>query len=258
MLHLPILLVWNFLKIITNDRLMKTLCQFLTRAVTTFVVAALCSTAQAVMQPAELIIKEVYGTASYSVGGEWKPLTDGMKLAAGAILKTEADSTIDLLLPSSATALRLTAGSQLRIDRLNKESTADTAISETSLTLVAGSLAGTQRKLPSKSRFQINIPNGVVQIVGTKYLVRADGTVFVLEGEVSIQYNLPDGGGTVEATITAGYSFDPATGQVVPILPADLQNIIADINTTKDTANVFSFSGGASLVVKPKEVVSPP
>ena len=61
----------------------------------------------------------------------------------------------------------------------------------------------------------------------------------------------------MKVTVTAGFSFDPATGQVVPTTPAYLQNIIAHINTTKKNAEVFKLSNGATLVVKPEEVVSP-
>ncbi len=237
---------------------MKYICRSLARVVLSFVVAALSSTAQAVMQPTELIIQKVFGSASYSVDGKWQPLADGMKLAAGAVLKTGANSTVDLLMPASATALRLIADSELRLDRLNKESAGETTISETSITLVAGALAGTQRKLDSRSRFQINIADGEIQIVGTKYLVRADGAVSVIEGKVTINYTLPNNGGSVKFTITAGFSFDPALGQVIPTTPAYLKSIIADINTTKNNADVFKVGGGATLVVKPKEVVSPP
>src|SRR6266478_4248330 len=98
---------------------MKYLRSSLARVVLSFVVAlgaALASTTYAVMQPAELVIQEVNGTASYSVGGTWQPLAKDMRLAQGAVIKTDADSTVDLLLPASATALRLTPSSTLRLD----------------------------------------------------------------------------------------------------------------------------------------------
>ncbi len=240
---------------------MKYLRSSLARVVLSFVVAlgaALASTTYAVMQPAELVIQEVNGTASYSVGGTWQPLAKAMRLAQGAVIKTDADSTVDLLLPASATALRLTPSSTLRLDKLNKEAAGEMTISETSMTLLDGGIAGTQRKLASPSRFQINLPGGgVAHIVGTEYYVRADGAVSVVSGAVSLNYNLPGKGGSVKVTVSAGFSFDPATGKVVPTTPAYLQNIIAHINTTKHNAEVFKVSGGATLVVKPEEVVSP-
>jgi hypothetical protein len=241
---------------------MKYVSSSTSRVVLSFAVAlgaALASNAHAVMQPTELVIQDVNGTATYSVAGAWQPLAKGMKLGSGAIIKTAADSTVDLLLPASATALRLTPDSALRLDKLKKEAAGEMTISETSVTLLAGAVAGTQRKLASPSHFQINMASGgSAHIVGTEYYVRADGAVSVVSGAVSINYNLPGNGGSVKVTITAGFSFDPATGKVVPTTPAYLQNIIAHINTTKHNAEVFKVSGGATLVVKPEEVVSPP
>ena len=92
-------------------------------------------------------------------------------------------------------------------------------------------------------------------IVGTEYLVRADGAVTVLSGAVSINYNLPGNGGSVKVDVPVGSSFDPATGQVVPTTPDYLQSIIADITTTKNNAEVFKVDG-ATVVVKPDEPVS--
>jgi hypothetical protein len=125
------------------------------------------------------------------------------------------------------------------------------------LTLLTGSIAGTQRKLEAPSRFQVNVANGVARIVGTEYYVRADGAVSVTSGTVSINYNLPGNGGSIKVTVSAGYSFDPASGKVVPTTAAFLQNIIAHIMTTTHNAETFRVSGGATLVVKPEESVSP-
>ena len=86
--------------------------------------------------------------------------------------------------------------------------------------------------------------------------MRADGAVTVISGAVSLNFNLPHNGGSVKATVNAGFSFDPATGQVVPTTPAYLQNIVAHIITTKHNAEVFKV-GGATLIVKPEKEVSP-
>ena len=171
---------------------------------------------------------------------------------------------MDLLLYSSSTALRLTPNSSLRLDRMVATAALDRPVSETTLTLLTGGIAGTQCKLAAPSRFQLNVA-GVgtavagteyqVTVVGTEYYARADGAVTVISGAVSINYNLPGNGGSVKVTVSAGFSFDPATGQVVPTTPAYLQNIIADVTTTKHNAEVFKV-GGATLV-KPEEFISP-
>jgi hypothetical protein len=218
--------------------------------------AGAASKCNAVVQPAEVFIQDVTGTASYWVGGTWQPLKKDMTLSEGAILKTDADSTVDLLFHASHTALRLTPNSRVRLDKLNKEAGAYMWVSDTTLTLLAGSLAGTQRKLAAPSRFQVNVAGGVATIVGTEYYVRADGAVTVTSGAVSLNWNLPGNGGSVKVTVSAGYTFDPTTGQVVPTTAAYLQNIIAHIETTKHNAQVFKVGGG-TLVVKPEEFISP-
>ncbi len=213
------------------------------------------SKSNAALRPAEVVIQDIIGTASYSVGGTWQPLKKSMKLSQGAIIKTDADSTVDLLLHSSFTALRLTPDSTLRLDRLVEEAAFDRPVTETTLTLLAGSIAGTQRKLAAPSRFQVNVAGRVATIVGTEYYVRADGAVTVASGTVTINYN-PKGGPGVKVTVSAGFSFDPTTGQVVPTTPAYLQGIIAHITTTSYNAMAFKIDGG-KVVVKPEEFVSP-
>jgi len=184
------------------------------------------------------------------------PLKENMTVGRGAVLKTSADSTVDLILQHSGTVLRLTPNSTLSFDKLNKEAAGEEVITETSLNLVEGSIVGSQRKLASPSTFEINLPGGVATIKGTEYLVRADGAVTVLSGSVSVNYNLPHNGGSVRVVIPAGFSFNPATGQVVATTPAFLQNIIADINTVRQNAQVFK-AGGTTVVVKPEGTISP-
>ena len=97
---------------------------------------------------------------------------------------------------------------------------------------------------------------GVATIVGTEYVVNASGAVTVLDGAVSINYNLPGAMGSVKVNVPQGSTFDPATGTVVPTDPKYLQNIIADVNTVKQNAQVFK-AGGATIVVTPEKFVSP-
>src|SRR5438552_4296778 len=99
----------------------------------------------AIMRPTEVVIQEIQGSASYMVAGTWQPLKLNMKLGPGTILKTDGNSTVDLLFHSSATALRLVPNSSLRLDKLSKEAAGEMLVTETSLTLLTGAVAGTQR-----------------------------------------------------------------------------------------------------------------
>ncbi len=210
----------------------------------------------AALRPAQVVVQDIVGTASYSVGGTWQPLKKGAALNQGTTIKTDADSTVDLLFYSSFTALQLTPNSSLRLDRLVAEAAFDRPVTETTLTLLAGSIAGTQRKLAAPSRFQVNVAGRVATITGTEYFIRADGAVTVTSGTVSLNCNLPGNRGSIKVTVSAGYSFDPATGQVVPTTAAYLQNIIAHLTTTSHNAETFKVGGG-TLVVKPEGFVTP-
>ena len=129
-------------------------------------------------------------------------------------------------------------------------------MTETSLKLLKGSVIGSQRKLAVPSHFDIAMREGVATIVGTEYVINADGAVTVLSGQVSINYNLPGNKGSVQVSIPQGYTFNPATGTVVPTSTGFLQNLIADVNTVKQNAQTFKASG-ATIVVKPEDFVSP-
>src|SRR5438105_504341 len=78
------------------------------------------SVTQAV-QTAQVSVREVKGHASYSTGGSWQVLKAYMKIEEGAVVKTEADSTVDLIFHDSGTALRLTPESSLRLDKIGKD-----------------------------------------------------------------------------------------------------------------------------------------
>ena len=210
---------------------------------------------QAEVQNGRVLIKAIKGNVTYSTDGAWQPLADTAVITRGTVIKTEANSTVDLILQSSGTVLRLTPNSKLGFDKLNKESAGEEVITETSLNLLAGSVIGSQRKLATPSSFQIKTADRVATIVGTEYLVRSDGAVTVLSGSVTVNYNLR-GGGSVRVTVDAGFSLNPATGQVVATTPEYLQNIIADVDTVRQNAQVFK-AGGATVVVKPDGVTSP-
>jgi hypothetical protein len=115
---------------------------------------------------------------------------------------------------------------------------------------------GSQRKLAVPSRFEIVTPRSMATIVGTEYVVNADGAVTVLEGAVTVNYNLPGNQGSIKVTIPQGSTFDPVSGTVVPTDPIYLQNIIADVNTVRQNAQTFK-AGHATIVIKPEKFVSP-
>src|SRR5260370_39445971 len=104
------------------------------------------STSRAEVQSGKVLIQGVKGVATYSTGDRWMPLTENMTVGRGAVLKTSADSTVDLILQHSGTVLRLTPNSTLSFDKLNKEAAGEEIISQTSLNLVERGNLGFPRK----------------------------------------------------------------------------------------------------------------
>lgn len=207
---------------------------------------------------AQVSIKAVNGHATCSSNGvAFHPLQAGEMVIPGSILKTGAGATVDLVLQDSGTVLRMRPDTTLQLARLNKQKAGEQFVSDTSLKLLKGSVVGSQRKLAVPSHFDIAMSTkGVATIVGTEYVINADGAVTVLSGAVSINYNRPGNQGSVQVTIPQGSTFDPATGTVVPTSSAYLQNLIADVNTVKQNAQTFK-AGHATIVVKPEEFISP-
>ena len=215
------------------------------------------STANAGPSTARITIKAVSGEVSFcSNGVAYHPIHEGDLIAGGTIIKTGTDSTVDLILPDSGTVLRMLPESELKFSRLSKQPAGEQIVTDTGLKLIKGSIIGSQRKLAVPSHFDIATAKSVATIVGTEYVVNASGAVTVLEGQVSINYNLPGNGGSVKVSIPQGYSFNPATGTVVPTSAQYLQNIIADVNTVQQNAQSFK-AGGATIVIKPENFVSP-
>jgi hypothetical protein len=88
--------------------------------------------------------------------------------------------------------------------------------------------------------FLLLLSASVQSASATEYLVRVDGAV----STVSVNYNASATSGTVKATVPAGYSFDPTTGIVVPTTSTYLQNLIADIDTVKNTRRPLKSPAG--------------
>lgn len=206
---------------------------------------------------ARINIKATSGQVSVSAdGSEFRPVGAGDFAGPGNVIQTGPGSTADLILPDSGTVLRMLPDTTLKFSRLTKQPAGEQVVSESALKLLKGSVIGAQRKLAVPSRFDIATAQNVATIVGTEYVINADGAVTVLEGAVSINYNLPGNKGSIKVTIAQGYTFDPASGTIVPTSAQYLQNIIADVNTVKQNAQTFK-AAGATIVVKPESFMSP-
>lgn len=206
---------------------------------------------------ATIEIVGVRGPADFRQGTtQWTPVKTGRTLTQGAAIRTGTGGAIDFLLKDSGTSLCLPEKSELHFERVSSDRAGEMVVSDTRLRLTEGTLVGSQRKLAPLNRFEILTPKSKATIVGTEYVVRADGAVSVLSGSVTMIYNEPGGGGSVKVTVQAGQSFDPATGMVVDTTPDYLEDLIADIDTVRHNAEVYKLDN-ATVIVKPEKFMSP-
>lgn len=232
---------------------MKLMCTRVLGMVIVVFLNASFSNALAVMTSGQAFVPTVEGDVTFAAPGATEQhLAPGSRLSSGTVIRTGPNASADLVLGYNRSVLRLTPNSTLRLTKLDQVIIGNEPVTDIRLELLSGAIAGSQRKLTAASRLEIATPTGIARITGTEYYVRADGAVSVISGQVTINWNLPGNQGDVHVTIQAGYTFDPATGTVVPTTSVYLQNIIAHVVTTRNNAQVYKV-GGATLVVKPED-----
>ena len=194
------------------------------------VLGLLSSQAAPVQNRAE--VRAVRGTANYSTdrGANWKKLNVGTRLGERSVVRTSPGAQVDLFLGDNGPVVRVTEDTTLGIDKLTSETmgTGDKVI-ETQLDLRSGRILGNVKKLAAASKYEVKTPMGVAGIRGTRYDIRADGTVAVTEGMVRVVYIV--GGQPTTVDVPAGYLVRPPTTPGAPVQPIALTpQQIAEIN----------------------------
>jgi hypothetical protein len=242
--------------------------------VQTLVFAAICgfvltlvagATAQSI-QPGAVTVVRIVGDARYSLGdGKWHPLVAGKILAAGAVIQTGDDATVDIILgkkilmpqadplpdrvslaadsdvrgfvsyrPSAEqNAVRMTGDTVLAIDKLTVSDTGVDTVSDTELDLRQGGIYCSVKKLSGASQYLIKIPNGIAGVRGTLFYISATGECSVLKNSVVLSII---GGDGKPATVVVGEGtrFNPQTGQTSPLPPGmiiELDRIVTALRT---------------------------
>jgi len=175
----------------------------------TILVLAVAASAQTV-KPGVATIVRIQGEARYSLGdGNWHPLMVGKRLAAGAVIETAHDATLDMVLgktvemPQAApwpdrigpapdanirglidykpavvqNMVRMTGGTMLAIDKLTVSDTGLDTVSDTELDLWQGRIYCSVKKLSAASQYLIKIPNGMAGVRGTLFELTLAGGV---------------------------------------------------------------------------------
>ena len=219
-------------------------------------------------------VVRVEGMVSYSLGNDqWTPLVAGKILPVGAVVRTDHNGVADLVLgkdidlPQNApqaqwqpsyiapapdasvrgmisyrpaaeqNVIRVLPNSTLGIDKLTIVDTGADTVSDTELDLKKGKIFASVKKLNGASQYLIKLPNGIAGVRGTQFSISADGatTVYHSTGGGVVLSLVPPGGGAPQTSIVgAGFSFDPATGQLV-VLPGDEQTFLSRLFTALQT-----------------------
>ncbi|MGA2179279.1 MAG: FecR domain-containing protein [Verrucomicrobiota bacterium] len=218
------------------------------------------------IQPGVVTVVRIVGEARYSLGdGIWHPLVAGKILAAGAVIQTGHDATVDIILgkkilmpqaeplpdrislatdsdvrgfvsykPSAEqNAIRMTGDTMLAIDKLTVSDTGVDTVSDTELDLRQGRIYCSVKKLSGASQYLIKIPNGIAGVRGTLFVIDASGYVGVLKNSVVLSIIGSDGKPTT-VVVGEGTRFNPQTGQISPLLP-DMINELDQIITALRT-----------------------
>jgi hypothetical protein len=223
----------------------------------TLVVTALVATAQAGTDTAKVMA--VRGQAQFSeAGGPWMALKVGATLNPGSVVKTAANSQVDLFLKVNGPMVRVTADTTLGLTKLYFEETGAETVIDTQLDLSNGRILGNVKKMAAASKYDVKVPTGTVGIRGTQYDISTTGTVTVLTGSVLVTY-IAQNGTTTQVTVNAGQTWNPPTaanGPVQPPVPTPT-GIIQEITPQfpemeSNIPEVVVTPGGAVIVVQPE------
>lgn len=215
----------------------------------TLVVTALVATAQAAEKSDTAKVMAVRGQAQYSVGGgAWLPLSVGKVLTASSVIKTSANSLVDLFLKNNGPVIRVTADTTLGLTKLMYEETDADVVIDTQLDLSNGRILGNVKKMAAASKYDVKIPTGTVGIRGTQYDISTSGTVTVVTGSVLVTY-IAANGTVSQVTVNAGQTWNPPTTPNGPVLPA----VPTPTAITQEITPIFTVIDGISVIKPPGE-----
>lgn len=166
-------------------------------------------------QPARAKVVAVRGDAqSQTLAGRATPVTAGMSLGSGAVVKTSPEATLSLQF-ADGSRLLLLGDSELLLERLTR--LGRSGIADTRLRLQRGRIGNDVRHLRGPAaNFIVDTPSASSAVRGTRFRVEADTTgtqTEVLEGRVAVS------AGAKRALVQRGYGAVVASDQaaVTPV-----------------------------------------
>ncbi|HTY86259.1 MAG TPA: hypothetical protein VMB80_02240 [Candidatus Acidoferrum sp.] len=228
------------------------------------------------IHPGVATVVRVAGQATYQLGdGKWHPLVAGKILAAGSVIKTGPDATVDLVLgkaismPQASPApnriseasddavrglvsykpsaeqntVRMIGGTVLAIDKLTVSDTGLDSVSDTELDLRQGAIYNSVKKLSGASQYLIKIPNGIAGVRGTLFYISATGECASYKNSIVLSIIGSDGKPDT-VVVGEGSQFNPQSGTTTPLPPEmlnQLDQIFSALRTTYQEIVNFTF-----------------
>lgn len=149
--------------------------------------------------PGKAQVTAVRGTATIS-GVAAKV---GDTAGKGAQLATAAASELSLFLDVNGPTLVLGASTKATFEELTADTSGPEAVIQTKVKLEEGRVTGFVKKTSDQSVYSISTPTTTAAIRGTKYMITAEGFVYVWEGCVDVSFK------DARYEVCAGQAFDP-------------------------------------------------
>ncbi len=205
-------------------------------------------------QPARAKVIAVRGDArSQTSAGRVAPVTAGMSLGSGAVVKTSPEATLSLQF-ADGSRLLLLGDSELLLERLTR--LGRSGIADTRLRLQRGRIGNDVRHLRGPAaNFIVDTPSASSAVRGTRFRVKADATgtqTEVLEGRVAVS------AGAKSALVQRGYGTvvapDQAAVTPVALLAApDLSGLVPAPQVTRAPLSWPAVAGARQYRVQVSE-----
>ena len=160
-------------------------------------------------------VTAVRGTASINGAAAKR----GDTATSGAAIVTGNRSSLDLYLDVNGPNISIGEDSSVTLDELTADTTGPAPVITTKVTLKEGRVSGYVKKSADQSVYTISTPTITAAVRGTKYMVTADGHLYVWEGCVDVIFLGVAGGDdrfkNTHFQVCAGQSFDPNIPGVV-------------------------------------------
>lgn len=167
----------------------------------------------------------------------------GTALPQGALLKTGPGSSATIVFSNGSVAT-VGASSVVEVSRFQQEPFTGTlrkgsepSLSDTHLVVIEGQLTSNVVKLRKGSKYTVSSPVGAAGVRGTIFVVNfnqatGQGAIEVVEGSIVLTFP------GREVVVGAGFYYDSASSQVLPLSPArtqEIQNQAAGMGTGPGT-----------------------